>query len=117
MPSMGSHASGNGRCKVHPRTPTACRACLFEGLREFRHASLRAGIHIATERVKKLRGTYLSQNGREEVPRDGVAVALTALLRELETSEKQVAELPVDASLIQLASRQASGHGAVARPS
>ncbi len=45
----------------------------------------------------------------------GVAVALTALLRELETSEKQVAELPVDASLIQLASRQASGHGAVGK--
>ena len=110
------HVNGNGRCKVHPRTPTACRACLVEGLREFRHASLRAGIHLATERVKKLRGTYLSQNGRE-VPRDGVTVALTALLRELETSEKQVAELPVDASLIQLASRQASGHGAVAKPS
>lgn len=33
-----------------------------------------------------------------------VATALTTLLSELETAEKQVAELPMDASLIQLAS-------------
>ena len=81
---------------LHPRTPTACRLCLVEGLREFRHAILRAGIRLAIERVKKLRINYLSMNGGE-VKLVDVAVALTALLSELEASEKQVAELPVDA--------------------
>ncbi len=46
-----------------------------------------------------------------------VATALNALLSELETSEKQVGELPVDVGLVLRATRQASGHGAVARPS
>jgi hypothetical protein len=46
-----------------------------------------------------------------------VAVALTSLLSELETAEKQVGELPVDVGLVLRASRQASGHGAVGRPS
>ncbi len=107
MPPKASHANGNGRCKLHPRTATACRACLLQGLQEFRHANLRAGIHLATERVKKLRSTYLYANGAE-VRVAEVAVALTSLLSELETAEKKVADLPVDVGLVLRATRQAS---------
>ncbi len=99
MPSKSSHANGNGRCKVHPHSATACRLCLLQGLQEFRHANVRAGIRLATERVKKLRSTYLSRNGGEVKMAD-VAVALTALLSELETAEKQVGEQPVDVGLV-----------------
>ena len=108
--------NGNGRCKVHPHTATACRLCLLQGLQEFRHANVRAGIHLTTERVKKLRSTYLSTNGAEVKMAD-VATALTSLLSELETAEKQVGELPVDVGLVLRATRQANGHGAVGRPS
>ncbi len=94
-----SNGNGNGHCKVHPRTATACRACLVQGLQEFRHANVRAGIRLATERIKKLRTSYLSRNGGE-VKMVGVAMALTALLSELETAEKQVGELPVDVELV-----------------
>ncbi len=110
------HVSGNGRCKLHPRTPTACRACLVQGLQEFRHANMRAGIRLATERIKKLRFMCLSTNG-DEVRVADVATALTTLLSELETAEKQVGELPVDVGLVLRATRQASGDGAVGRPS
>ncbi len=79
MPSKP--ASGNGRCKVHPRTAIACRLCLLQGLQEFRHAYVRAGIRLATERIKKLRTSYLSRNGGEVKMAD-VAVALTSLLSE-----------------------------------
>jgi hypothetical protein len=89
---------------------------LIQGLQEFRHANLRAGIRLATERIKKLRSTYLSTNGAE-VRVAEVAVALTSLLSELETAEKQVGELPVDVGLVLRATRQASGHGAVGKPS
>ncbi len=81
MPSKSSHANGNGRCKVHPHSATACRLCLLQGLQEFRHANVRAGIRLATERVKKLRTSYLSRNGGEVTMAD-VAVALTSLLSE-----------------------------------
>ncbi len=42
MPSKASRSNGNGNghCKVHPRTATACRACLVQGLQEFRRASV-----------------------------------------------------------------------------
>ena len=113
MPSKASHANGNGNghCKIHSRAATACRACLIQGLQEFRHANVRAGIRLATERVKKLRSTYLYTNGAEVRVAD-VATALTSLLSELETAEKQVGELPVDVGLVLRATRQASGHGA-----
>jgi hypothetical protein len=77
----------------------ACRACLVQGLQEFRHANLRVGIRLATERITKLRTSYLSRNGGEVKMAD-VAVALTSLLSELETAEKQVGELPVDVGLV-----------------
>lgn len=113
MPAKKLNGNGksNGHCKVHPQVPSACRACLVQGLQEFRHANVRAGIRLATERVKKLRSTYLYTNGAE-VRVANVATALTSLLSELETAEKQVGELPVDVGLVLRATRQASGHGA-----
>ncbi len=117
MPSKASRSNGNGGCKVHPCTGMACRLCLLQGLQEYRHANVRAGIRLATERVKKLRSTYLYTNGAEVKLAD-VAVALTSLLSELETAEKQVGELAVDVGLVLRATRQASsGHGVVGRPS
>ncbi len=82
-----------------PHTATACRLCLLQGLQEFRHANVRAGIRLASERVKKLRTSYLSTNGAE-VKMAEVAVALTSLLSELETAEKHVGELPVEVGLV-----------------
>ena len=99
MPSKASHANGNGRCKVHPRNATACCPCLVEHLQEFRHANLRAGIRLATERITKLRTKYLSRNGKKLKMAD-VATTLTSLLSKLETAEKQVGELPVDVGLV-----------------
>ncbi len=77
---------------------------------------MRAGIRLASERVKKLRTNYLSTNGGEVKMAD-VATALTTLLSELETAEKQIGELPVDVGLVLRAIRQASGHSAVGKPS
>ena len=85
-------------------------------MQEFRHANVRAGIRLATERVKRLRTMYLSTNS-DEVRVAEVATALTTLLSELQTAEKQVGELPVDVGLVLRATRQASGHGAVGKPS
>ena len=99
MPAKKVNGNGNVHCKVHPRTATACRACLVQGLQEFRHANVRAGIRLATERVKKLRSTYLSTNGAEVKMAD-VATALTTLLSKLETAEKQAGELPADVGLV-----------------
>ena len=71
---------------------------------------------MSPERIKKLRFMCLSTNG-DEVRVADVATALTTLLSELETAEKQVGELPVDVGLVLRATRQASGDGAVRRPS
>ncbi len=77
----------------------ACRLCLIQGLQEFRHANLRAGIRLAKQRVAKLRATYLSTNGAE-VKAAHVATALTSLLAELDAAEKQVEGLPGDAGVM-----------------
>ena len=111
VPGKASRSNGNGHCRIHSRAATACRLRLIQGLQEFRHANVRAGIRLATERVKKLRFMYLYTNGAE-VRVANVATALTSLLSELETAEKQVGELPVDVGLVLRATRQASGHGA-----
>jgi hypothetical protein len=72
---------------------------LIQGLQEFRHTNLRAGIHLAKQRVAKLRATYLSTNG-VEVKAAHVATALTSLLAELDAAEKQVEGLPGDAGVM-----------------
>ncbi len=116
MPAKKLYGNGNGHCKVHPRTATACRLCLVQGLQEFRHANVRAGIRLASERIKKLRTNYLSTNGAEVRVAD-VATALTSLLSELETAEKMVPDMPLDVGLVLRATRQANGYGAVGRSS
>ncbi len=116
MPSKGSHANGNGHCKVHSRAAMACRLCLIQGLQEFRHANLRAGIRLAKQRVAKLRATYLSTNGAE-VKAAHVATALTSLLAELDATEKQVEGLPGDAGVMIRAMSKTNGHRVAGRAS
>ena len=108
---MSSKASnGNGRCKVHPRTATACRVCLVQGLQEFRLTNLRAGLRIAAERISALRAEYAAK-GSAEVKATMVAYELGTLLARLQVADDQVQDLPGDAGLIHRATRQASGHG------
>ncbi len=97
MPSRASN--GNGRCKVHPRTATACRACLVHGLQEFRFTNLRSGLRIAAKRITALRAEYAAKGG-EEVKASLVAYDLGTLLAQLQAAEGQVEELPGDAGLI-----------------
>ncbi len=93
MPSKASHANGNGHCKVHPHTATACRACLVHGLQEFRFTNLRAGLRIAGERISALRAEYTAR-GDKEVKASLVAYELGTLLARLQAAEKQAEDLP-----------------------
>jgi len=98
----------------------ACRLCLIQGLQEFRHANLRAGIRLAKQRVAKLRvaklrATYLSTNGAE-VKEAHVATALTSLLAELDAAEKQVEGLPGDAGVMLRGMAAARGQSANGKP-
>ena len=43
----------------------ACRACLVQGLQEFRFTNLRAGLRIAAERISALRADYAAKGGAE----------------------------------------------------
>ncbi len=115
MPSRASN--GNGRCKVHPRTATACRACLVQGLHEFRFSNLRSGLRIAAKRISVLRGDYAAEGGAE-VKTTMVAYELGTLLARLQVADDKVQDLPGDAGLINRATRQASsGQAAVGRAS
>ena len=114
MPSRASNS--NGHCKTHSRAATACRACLVQGLQEFRHANLRAGIRLAKQRVAKLRARYLSTNGAE-VRAAHVATALTSLLAELDAAEKQVEGLPGDAGVMIRAMSKSNGRRVAGRAS
>ena len=117
MPSKASHANGNGRCKVHPRTATACRACLVQGLQEFRFTNLRAGLRIAAKKITALRAEYAAKGGAE-VKATMVAYELGTLLARLQVADDEVRDLPGDAGLIHRATWQASsGHAAVGRSS
>ncbi len=116
MPSKASHPNGNGHCKIHSHRATACRACLVQGLQEFRLTNLRAGLRIAAERISALRADYAAKGGAE-VKATLVAYELGMLLARLRVVEDQVQDLPGDAGLIHRATRQASGHGAVGRSS
>ncbi len=119
MPSKASRSNGNGNghCKVHPRTATACRACLVQGLQRFRFTNLRAGLRIAAERISALRAEYAAKGGAE-VKAALVAYELGTLLARLQAADDQVQDLPGDAGLIHRATWQArSGHAAVGRSS
>ena len=112
MPSKASN--GNGRCKVHPRTATACRACLVQGLQEFRLTNLRAGLRIAAKRISILRAEYAAKGGAE-VKSSLVAYELGTLLARLQATDDQVQDLPGDAGVTNQVMLQAEGNGTVGK--
>ena len=115
MPSKASHTNGNGRCKVHPRTATACRACLVQGLHEFRFTNLRSGLRIAAKRISILRADYAAKGGAE-VKASLVAYELGTLLARLQAADDHVQDLPGDAGVTNQVMLQADGNGAVGKP-
>ena len=117
MPSKASHAKGNCHCKVHPQVSSACRACLVQGLQEFRFTNLRAGLRIAAKKITALRAEYAAR-GDKELKCSLVAYELGTLLARLQVADDKVQDLPGDAGLINRATRQASsGQAAVGRAS
>ena len=115
MPSRASN--GNGRCKLHPRTATACRACLVQGLQEFRFTNLRSGLRIAAKRISALRDDYAAK-GSAEVKAALVAYELGTLLARLRVVEDQVQDLPGDAGvMIQAIMSKTNGRRVVGRTS
>ena len=119
MPAKKLNGNGksNGHCKVHPGTATACRACLVQGLHEFRFSNLRSGLRIAAKKITVLRAEYAAR-GDKEVKTSLVAYELGTLLARLQVADDKVQDLPGDAGLINRATRQASsGHAAVGRAS
>ena len=106
--------NGNGHCKVHPRTATACRACLVQGLQEFRFTNLRAGLRIAAERITALRAEYAAKGGAE-VKAAMVAYELGTLLARLRAVENQVQDLPGDAGVMIRAMSKTNGRRVVGR--
>ncbi len=91
--------NGNGHCKVHPRTATACRACLVQGLQEFRFTNLRSGLRIAAERISALRADYVAKGGAE-VKAATIAYELGTLLARLQAADDEVRDLPGDAGVM-----------------
>ena len=99
---------GTAVCEVHRKAAPACRVCVLTHLQEFRVASIRRGIYLATERITKLRDQYIAGNGNPVKAKD-VSATLTLLLRDLEAAEWRVAGLPVDATAIMTASNLIRG--------
>ena len=119
MPAKKLNGNGksNGHCKAHPHTATACRACLVQGLQEFRFTNLRAGLRIAAKKITALRADYAA-SGDKEVKASLVAYELGTLLARLQVADDKVQDLPGDAGLINRATRQASsGQTAAGRAS
>ena len=110
MPSKASHSNGNGNrhCKVRPRTTTACRACLVQGLQEFRFTNLRAGLRIAAKKISALRAEDAAK-GSAEVKAALVAYELGTLLARLQTAEEKLEGLPVDSSVMISAMAKTNG--------
>ncbi len=97
-----------GHCKLHPRTATACRACLVQGLHEFRFSNLRSGLRIAAERITALRADYAAK-GSAEVKAAMVAYELGMLLARLQVADDQVQDLPGDSSVMLRAMTNTNG--------
>ncbi len=116
VPSKASHANGNGHCKVHPPASSACRACLVQGLQEFRFTNPRAGLRIAAERISALRADYAAKGGAE-VKATMVAYELGTLLARLRAVEDQVQDLPGDAGLIHRVMLNTNGRRVAGRAS
>ncbi len=117
MPAKKLNGNGksNGHCKVHPRTGMACRACLVQGLQEFRLTNLRAGLRIAADRISALRAEYAAKGGAE-VKATMVAYELGTLLARLQSIDDQVQDLPGDAGVINRVMFQNDGCSAVGKP-
>ena len=116
MPSKASHTNGNGHCKIHSRGATACRACLVQGLQEFRFTNLRAGLRIAAERISALRADYAAKGGAE-VKATMVAYELGTLLARLRDVENQVQDLPGDAGVMLRGMANTNGRQVASRSS
>ncbi len=114
MPAKKVNGNGNGHCKVHPRTATACRACLVQGLHEFRFSNLRSGLQIAAKRISILRADYAAKGGAE-VKASLVAYELGTLLARLQVADDKVQDLPGDAGVTNQVMLQAEGIGTVGK--
>ncbi len=108
------HVNGNGRCKLHPRIPTACRACLVQGLQEFRLTNLRSGLRIAAKRIAALRADYAAKSGAE-VKALLVAYELGTLLARLQAADDQVQDLPGDSGAMIRAMSNTNGRRVAGR--
>ena len=109
-------ANGNGHCKIHSRAATACRACLVQGLQEFRLTNLRAGLRIAADRISALRADYAAK-GSAEVKAATIAYELGTLLARLQAAEGRVEDLPVDAGVMISAMGKVNGRRAATQAS
>ncbi len=116
MPAKHLNGNGHGSCKVHPRTATACRACLVQGLQEFRFTNLRSGLRIAAERISALRADYVAKGGAE-VKAALVAYELGTLLARLQVADDQVQDLPGDSSVMLRAMTSTNGRRVAGRAS
>ena len=94
----------------------ACRACLVQGLQEFRFTNLRAGLRIAAERISALRAEYAAKGGAE-VKATMVAYELGTLLARLQAADDQVQDLPGDAGAMLLAMTKTNGRQLAGRDS
>ena len=116
MPAKKLNGNGrsNGHCKIHSGSATACRACLVQGLQEFRFSNLRSGLQIAAKKITTLRAEYAAR-GDKEVKASLVAYELGTLLARLQAADDQVQDLPGDAGLITHTMLQAEGNGTVGK--
>ena len=106
----------NGHCKIHSRAGMACRACLVQGLQEFRFTNLRSGLRIAAKRITALRADYAAKGGAE-VKAAQVAYELGTLLARLRAVEDQVQDLPGDAGVMIRAMSNTNGRRATTQAS
>ena len=93
----------------------ACRACLVQGLQEFRFTNLRSGLRIAAKKITALRAEYAAK-GDVEVKAALVAYELGTLLARLQAADDQVQDVPGDAGLITQVMLKADGSSAVGKP-
>ncbi len=117
MPAKKINGNGksNGHCTAHPHTATACRACLVQGLQEFRFTNLRSGLRIAAKKITALRAEYAAK-GDAEVKAALVAYELGTLLARLQAADDEVQDLPGDAGVIIRVMLKADGCSAVGKP-
>ena len=86
----------------------ACRACLVQGLQEFRFTNLRAGLRIAAKQITALRADYAAKCGAE-VKASIMAYELGTLLARLQSAEDKLEGLPVDSSVMISAMAKTNG--------